>query len=69
MSACSERDCGFAAAHGGKPLAYRHVTQMHSRLCLESEAQPQSNHELPERQSLSAVCCGKAAYLLYNAAL
>ena len=54
--------CGFAAAQGGKALPYR-VSKIKGGYASDVvEAQPLINiSRLSERQSLSALCGGKAA--------
>jgi hypothetical protein len=54
--------CGFAAAHGGKPPAYRQLLLF--LICGYAAVRGAASNYLeylPERQSLSAMCGGKAA--------
>jgi hypothetical protein len=57
--------CGFAAAHSGKPMAYRCREQLDSRgyasALTGGGASNLNSRNLPESQRLSALCCGKAA--------
>jgi hypothetical protein len=62
------RDCGFAAAHRGKPTAYRHTLSFVWEAPPPTEAQPQQEKDPnPESQRLSAMCCGRAASSSYGA--
>jgi hypothetical protein len=61
--------CGSAAAHSGKPPAYRRATQKLRRLRLRCSRAggiaSKKKKPGPESRRLSAMCCGKAAILLY----
>ena len=54
--------CGSAAAHGGKPSAYRSARKTVGRLRLQiGRHRLNQFRELTESQRLSAMCCGEAA--------
>ena len=60
---------GSAAAHSGKPPAYRLANQMLRRLRLHFSkargiALGEKEEFRPESRGLSAMCCGRAAILL-----
>ena len=52
---------GFAAAHGGKPLAFRRATLNYHEATPPAEAKPRKIRGVTESQRLSAVCGGTAA--------
>jgi len=58
---------GFASGHGGKALPFREAPSVLFEAPFEkSEAQPRNQLPLSVRRSLTAMCCGKAAWQVHE---
>jgi len=64
LSACFKHTRGFAAAHCGKPVAYRHTSLFIWRLRLRlRRSLSKKEDSYPESRRLSAMCCGRSRTL------